>query len=99
MNYINIHSDNASIEIELQNFIFIFPDNIKFEIFNIPGSYSGFNICDQKYEYELIDGLMGLRLLITSVDPNTTDTRDLPFHDGTKHFLPDFVKCTQWDNK
>ncbi len=69
-------------------YILKFPDNCKYEIFNDPNQYHGIIFISGKYKYQIIDCLLGTRLIING---DLGEMRDMPFNRNTMSFLPDFV--------
>lgn len=65
------------------------PARVNFETFNLVGNYYGIIFIEKTGRYEIIYSKMGTRLLLNS---SNGESRDLPFHSGTWHFLPDTVK-------
>ncbi len=79
----------SQLDFKVGNFILSFPTNIKFDTFNDPKNYYGIIFHYEKYKFEVMESKIGARLLINGV---MGESKDLPFHEGTAHFLPDFIK-------
>lgn len=80
---------SGAVKFKVGDFILFFPTSIKFETFNDPENYYGIIFFQDKCKYQVLESKIGIRLLINGSDGTA---KDLPFHDGTSHFLPDFVK-------
>ena len=73
-------------------FTLTFPQNAKYEIFNDPANYYGiiFDYCGKRYQ--VLECMLGTRMIINGEEG---ECRDMPFHLGTAHFLPDFIRCVK----
>lgn len=80
---------NNAQTVRIGKYLFIFPESLKYEIINEPGDYYGVIFYDGKYKYQVLDCKLGYRLLINGEEG---EYRDLPFHNGTTHFLPDCIQ-------
>ncbi len=75
--------------VRVGHYQFSFPDDLKIEIID-EKDIQGVACSDQKNKYQILDCLLGLRLLINGIDDYSC--RDMPLNDGTIYFLPKFVK-------
>ena len=82
------------LDFKVGDFILSFPTDIKFDTFNDPVNYYGIIFHYEKYKFEVMESKIGIRLLISGT---MGESKDLPFHKGTAHFLPNFVKVKHID--
>lgn len=74
----------------LDRFVLSFDEKVRHETFEC-SSYRGITFFVEGFRYEVIQSLLGVRLLVTSEDKSGY-LRDLPFHEGTWRFLPEAVR-------
>lgn len=78
-----------SIKFKVGEFVLFFSTNVLFETFNDPKNFYGVVFFYDKHRFEVMESAIGTRLLISG---QNGESRDLPFHLGTAHLLPDFIK-------
>lgn len=91
-------SDSAKIKYALGNHIFIFDSNLKYEtyecefyhgiIFIIENEGDGVLSKDARYDVVYHPNINWERLIIN----NRSGVKDVPFHEGTFHLLPEGIK-------
>lgn len=67
-----------------------FPDDFPVKVFHSEHN-QGISFDLPPLRYEIISSPLGIRLLINGAEG---EMRDLPFHPGTFHFLPDFIEVS-----
>jgi len=79
------------MEYKIGRFILTFPDDIGYYICN-DESGEGIRFHIDGKRYEMLNSLLGMRLLINW---DEFSWKDIPFHEGTTYILPDIieVKC------
>lgn len=74
------------MHLRIGRFMLSFDKDLRFETYDSPGNYYGviFFTSDGS-RFDVLDGLMGERLLLNYPDGTS---KDMPFHLGTASFLP-----------
>jgi len=80
------------IKFKIEKFILTIPTDIKFETFNDPKNYYGIIFKYKSYKYEIVDCLLGPRIIINGKEG---ECKDMPFNLGTASFLPEFITVSK----
>jgi hypothetical protein len=82
-------------QFNFQDFYILFPDQMQFEPFEELPDYYGIIFDVKGMKHQIIHHMdLGYRILIYITGEGMS--RDIPFHKGTEHFLPEGVKVV-WE--
>ena len=76
--------------LQLSSYTFQLPDDKRADFIE-EKDLKGFAFYDSEYKYEVLDCILGMRLLINSYPEYAGYCRDIPFNLNTAMFLPDFI--------
>lgn len=80
------------MKLQIDRFVLEFDDSVKHERFECE-DYRGVKFFENGYRYEILDCLLGIRLIVNH-DDQLGFFKDMPFHEGTWGLLPSAVRVS-----